>query len=131
MSEIAITVDSDDDEVVNPFVQQPLGKPGNPFTKEAEKPKTKFDKVKEALDETKEATNIAIDKAIKRGDELQPLLEKTEGLSLLSFNFKKKSHQLKKQMWCDNLQKKGCLIVAILLIITIIVLIIVYSTKKH
>ena len=131
MSEITITVDSDDDEVVSPFVQQPLGKPGNPFAKQEEKPKTKFDSVRVALDETKQATNLAIDKAIKRGDELQPLIKQTEELSLLSFNFKKKSRQLRKQMWCDNLQKKSCLIIVVLLIITMIILIIVYGAKKH
>jgi hypothetical protein len=91
----------------------------------------KFAKVRKEIDNTKDQVLINIDKAMQRGDELQPLVDRTTELSDLSFKFKRQTHKLRRQIWCDNLQKRTCLIVMVLLTITTVILIIVYSTKKH
>lgn len=112
----------------------PFAPPKDPTKYAKEEDKSTNDKlaeVKREIDSTKDQVLISIDKAVQRGDELQPLVDKTNELSLKSFSFKRKSQQLRRQVWCDNLQKRTCLIVMILTIVTTIILIIVYSTKKH
>lgn len=87
--------------------------------------------IKKELNLTKQTTLDALEKAVTRDTELDRLIDKSGQLVHHSFSFKTVSKKLKYHMWCDNLQKKTCLIVTILIIITIIILIIVETVKNN
>jgi hypothetical protein len=91
----------------------------------------KFSIVRQELDKTKQTAINNIEKVVQRDEELDRLLERSDGLVHSSFNFKKSAKKLKYNLWCDNLQKKTCFIMVILSIIAIIIIVIVEATKKN
>lgn len=110
----------------------------NPFIVEESKPDTlnkpkdKFESVRKQLDDTKKTTQEVINKVVRRDEELDRLIDRSSTLNQHSFTFKRTSQQLRRQMWCDNLQKKTCLIFGILLLISVVIIIIVEASKnKH
>lgn len=105
-------------------------KPGNPFINNYDN-KSNINMVKKVLNETRIATDNAINKAINRTEQLTPLINKTQDLSSTSFNFKRSSIKIRKQIWCDNFKKKTCLIITIILVIVGIIILILHETNKH
>jgi len=111
----------------------PLSKPNDNA-----KPKTNpenYDKikiVKNEIEKTKQETIITIDKTLRRGNELDNLIERAKVLEHGGRTYYQKSNKLKKQMWCDYCTRKLCLIGSVAVVLAIIILIIVLTTtKKH
>lgn len=86
---------------------------------------------RDEVEKTKQATIITIDKALRRGNEVDILIENTKGLEENSYTFYRNSNKLKKQIWYDYCTNKVCFIGTIIGIIAFIILIIVLTTKKH
>jgi predicted nucleic acid-binding Zn ribbon protein len=86
---------------------------------------------RDEVEKTKQETIITIDKALRRGNEVDNLVENAEGLEKNSYTFYRNSNKLKKQMWCDYCTKKICFFGTIIGVIAFIILIIVLTTKKR
>lgn len=121
-NESIVTIDDDED----PFIMDE--EYSDPFSVNET---DKFSVVRKELDKTKQTAINNIEKVVQRDEELDRLLDKSDGLVHGSFSFKKSAKKLKYNMWCDNLQKKTCMIMVILALIAIIVIVIVEATKKN
>lgn len=60
------------------------------------------------------ATNSSEDKVIKRGEQIELLVDRTENLSATSVQFKKKSTELKNAMWWKNVKIMAGIAVVVL-----------------
>ena len=128
---------SDDASVYNPFEHTPVKDNSKTEPKsDTENPKStlkneKLAEVRKHLNEARDATYVAVGKAIDRGSELDALLNKVDELTTSSYGFKRQTTALRKQMWWDYIKQKSLLIFIVLLILAILITIIVVSLKKH
>jgi hypothetical protein len=88
--------------------------------------------VKDEVEKTKQQTIITIDNALRRGNELDDLIERAEDLEIGTRTFYRKSYNLKKQMWYDHCTKQFCFIGGTIVVFIVLILIILLVTnKKH
>lgn len=76
--------------------------------------------VKSGLEEVKDVMKMNIGKVLKRGDQIEVLVDKTEELAFTSDNFRMQSRQLKKNLCWQNAKMK---LMAVALLLTLIYLV--------
>jgi len=83
-------------------------------------------KVQSQIDGVKEVMAQNIEKIINRGDKIEMLVQKSEGLNDSALEFQKTSKKLKNHMWWKNI-KMMLIIAAVVFIIILILLMVVCS----
>lgn len=83
-------------------------------------------KVQSQIDDVKEVMVQNIDKIIGRGEKIEMLVQKSEGLNDSALEFQKTSKKLKNAMWWKNI-KMMLIIGAVVLVIILILLMVVCS----
>lgn len=82
------------------------------------------------VDDVKEVMVTNIDKAIKRGDDLDVLQQKTSDLEKNAGIFERDARSLKRRMWWKNIRIILAIII-IVLIVAIVLGLIIWSTTKN
>jgi len=90
---------------------------------------TKIEEIKSQINEVKSIMIENIEKTVKRGDNLQDLLIKSEDLERDSKVFVNRSTKLKKFLYCKNIKLIIIIISVVILILAIIGLIIYFQVK--
>jgi len=73
--------------------------------------------VKTQVEEVKQVMQANIEKVLDRGDKIEVLVDKTESMQAMSFDFKKNTTKLKRKMWWQN--KKMCLVLIFVLLLIV------------
>uniref|UniRef100_A0A0D6R2N3 V-SNARE coiled-coil homology domain-containing protein n=1 Tax=Araucaria cunninghamii TaxID=56994 RepID=A0A0D6R2N3_ARACU len=81
---------------------------------------SKFSKVKAQVSEVKGIMMDNIEKVLDRGEKIELLVDKTEGLQFQADTFQRQGRQLRRKMWLQNLKFK-LIILGIVLIIFLII----------
>uniref|UniRef100_A0A6B2LEZ5 V-SNARE coiled-coil homology domain-containing protein n=1 Tax=Arcella intermedia TaxID=1963864 RepID=A0A6B2LEZ5_9EUKA len=81
----------------------------------------KIMQLRKDLDDVQKIMVKNIDKVLERGQKIELLVEQTEQLTSSSFQFKKKSTELKRVMWWKNAKLMVIIVVFIIILIYVIV----------
>ena len=88
---------------------------------------SKISNLNKQVEDTKKLLMNNCDKVIERDRRLSQLENKTNELTSLTVDFKKKSHKLKKKMWWKS---KMCYIMIFILVMLFIIILIIVKTNK-
>ena len=89
----------------------------------------KLDGLKKEVEDVRIIMVNNIEKTIKRGEDLDEMLIKSEELQHSANIFQRASRVLKKKMCCDNFKSGMTLTIVVMVLISLLILIIVLSTK--
>lgn len=81
---------------------------------------SKFSKIKAQVSEVKGIMMDNIEKVLDRGEKIELLVDKTEGLQFQADNFQRQGRQLRRKMWLQNLKFK-LIVLGIVLVILLII----------
>lgn len=71
-----------------------------------------------------------ITKVADRGERLDTLQDKTEGLAVSAEGFRRGANRVRKQMWWKDMKMRMCLIAGVIILILVIVVPAVVATRK-
>lgn len=81
---------------------------------------SKFFKIKAQVSEVKGIMMDNIEKVLDRGEKIELLVDKTEGLQFQADNFQRQGRQLRRKMWLQNLKFK-LIVLGIVLVVMLII----------
>ncbi|ERN16570.1 hypothetical protein AMTRI_Chr11g96560 [Amborella trichopoda] len=84
---------------------------------------SKLSKLKAQITEVKGIMIDNIEKVLDRGERIELLVDKTEGLQFQADNFQRQGRQLRRKMWLQNLRLKIMVTIAVLVFVLIVWLI--------
>lgn len=87
---------------------------------------TKMEQVQGQVNEVKVILKDNIDKVLERGDRLDDLMDKTEGLQATADTFQRTSTRVARKYWWKNI--KMMIIIGVIVLI-VLILIILFATK--
>lgn len=82
-----------------------------------------FSKVAAAQEKVKQVKNVMlqnIEKVMERGEKIEVLVDKTEGLQSTAKEFQKKGKQLRRAMWWQNCRMKLCVLAVVIILAVVI-----------
>ena len=91
--------------------------------------KTKLHAVQTQVNHVSGTLKQAIDHAIARGERLEVLVEKSEGLELAAGDFQRNSRKLKNAMWWKNCRTNTLIVMIVAIILTCVILAIYFGSR--
>lgn len=82
------------------------------------------------IDDTVGVMRENINKVSQRGENLDALQDKTDGLATSAQGFRRGANRVRKQMWWKDMKMRVCLVICVIILLVVIIVPAVVTTTK-